>query len=149
MFWLIGTIVLWRIDIQKNIRPLSRSAASLSAFAIISYIVHIPWQGSAGLQSTDHDIIPHNQTVIGQSQSPDVMVVFLESISAADSIHYRSGATLIPKFDAIAAEGMVMTQMIANGCTSDASHLSLLFGDLPYDYVSGRGFYGQSRAQDT
>jgi len=51
----------------------------------------------------------------------------LESFSAVDSKYISDIDDRIPKTDIIQSEGLAFQNFISNGCTSDASHIALLY----------------------
>lgn len=58
--------------------------------------------------------------------------MFLESFSAVDSMYIGAIDDRIPKTDIIQSEGLAFGNFISNGCTSDASHIALLYGIEPW-----------------
>lgn len=67
----------------------------------------------------------------GQKRTGDVIVVFAESFSVVDSLRAGGIYDYLPGFDSIAADGITYKNFIANGCTSDTSHIALLQGIEP------------------
>jgi len=66
------------------------------------------------------------------NKDPNIVVLFLESFSAVDSKYISSMDNRIPKTDIIQSEGLAFGNFISNGCTSDASHIALLYGVEPW-----------------
>jgi len=68
-------------------------------------------------------------------KSPNVIVVFAESLSAIDSLRVGKTYNNLPYFDKIQAQGITFTNFLANGCTSDTAHISLLQGVEPWKFA--------------
>lgn len=66
------------------------------------------------------------------NKDPNIIVLFLESFSAVDSMYIGAIDDRIPKTDIIQSEGLAFGNFISNGCTSDASHIALLYGIEPW-----------------
>jgi len=77
------------------------------------------------------------------AQSPDIILLFAESVSQVDSLYAGWLVDLFPQYDRAARQGMVMTNFISNGCTSDASHVAVLQGVNPWmhEWVIGETIY--------
>ena len=65
-------------------------------------------------------------------KDPNIIVLFLESFSAVDSKYISDIDDRIPKTDIIQSEGLAFQNFISNGCTSDASHIALLYWIEPW-----------------
>ena len=68
-------------------------------------------------------------------KKPNVIVVFAESLSAIDSMRVGKTYNNLPYFDKIQAQGITFTNFLANGCTSDTAHISLLQGAEPWKFA--------------
>lgn len=66
------------------------------------------------------------------AQSPDIILLFAESVSQVDSLYAGGLIDLFPHYDRAARHGMLMNNFISNGCTSDASHVAVLQGVNPW-----------------
>ena len=73
----------------------------------------------------------------GQHRKGDLIVIFAESFSVVDSKRAGGIYDYLPGFDSIAADGVTFTNFIANGCTSDTSHIALLQGVEPREINQG------------
>ncbi|MFZ2151287.1 MAG: sulfatase-like hydrolase/transferase [Candidatus Absconditicoccaceae bacterium] len=67
----------------------------------------------------------------GQNKKLNLILVFAESFSAADSARVGGLNNNFPYFDKIQSQGTTFTNVISNGCTSDNAHISILQGVEP------------------
>lgn len=67
------------------------------------------------------------------NQKPNIVIVFAESFSSIDSLAMWGNRWLLSWFDAIAKDGTVYTNFVANGCTSDSAHIALLQWVEPWE----------------
>jgi len=70
-----------------------------------------------------------------RAEKPNVIIVFAESLSAIDSLRDGWTADNLPYFDKIQEQGITFKNFIANGCTSDTAHISLLQGVEPWKFA--------------
>ena len=68
-------------------------------------------------------------------QTPNIIVVFAESLSPIDSLRVWWVHDNLPYFDMIQRQGITFTNFIANGCTSDTAHIWLLLGIEPLKFI--------------
>lgn len=66
------------------------------------------------------------------NKDPNIIVLFLESFSAVDSKYISNIDNRIPKTDIIQSQWLAFQNFISNGCTSDASHIAVLFWVEPW-----------------
>jgi len=66
-----------------------------------------------------------------QSNTPNIIVIFSESLSPIDSLAIGWVNNNLPYFDLIQKQGITFTNFITNGWTSDTAHIGLLFGIEP------------------
>lgn len=80
-----------------------------------------------------------------QQHTGDVILVFLESFSFEDSRISWWSTDLLSWYDAVARQGTYFTNMISNGCTSDAWHVAALQWALPrQEKLGDSGYYGDN-----
>lgn len=70
-----------------------------------------------------------------KNKKSNVVLVFAESLSAIDSMHIAWVNNKVPKFDKIQKDGITFSNFIANGCTSDTAHISLLLWTDPVNLL--------------
>jgi arylsulfatase A-like enzyme len=66
------------------------------------------------------------------AKSPDIILLFAESLSQVDSLYAGGLKNLFPNYDRAARHGIIMTNFISNGCTSDSAHVAVLQGVDPW-----------------
>ncbi|MDR0282527.1 MAG: sulfatase-like hydrolase/transferase [Candidatus Peribacteria bacterium] len=76
----------------------------------------------------------------GSNRRPNIIIVFAESFSPIDSLTVGGVYDNLPHFDTIAQDGIVFTNFVNNGCTSDTAHIALLRGIEPMGTASYTGF---------
>lgn len=76
-----------------------------------------------------------------KNTKPNIIVVFAESFSSIDSLYAWWSDNLLSWFDTIARDGTFYTNFIANGCTSDSSHIALLQWIEPWETTTSQQEY--------
>lgn len=77
----------------------------------------------------------------GERRTGDVIVIFAESFSLVDSKRAGGAHDYFTGFDQIMADGVTYTNFIANGCTSETSHIALLRGIEPREFNGSSDAY--------
>ncbi len=92
-------------------------------------------------EGTDRPYEAYFDTFKWKAERPNIIVVFAESFSSIDSLYAWGSQNVLSWFDIIARDGMFYNNFIANGCTSDSSHIALLQWVEPWESVNNSQEY--------
>ncbi|MCF7834515.1 sulfatase-like hydrolase/transferase [Candidatus Gracilibacteria bacterium] len=132
---LILSVIILFISISFTISKFSSyNNIRLQKNIIAFNITNIASNNTDNLQTVSKDREKYEDyfhIVKGKNKNLNLILLFAESFSAADSLRAGGIKDNFPYFDKIQSQGITFTNFISNGCTSDNAHIAVFQGIEP------------------